>query len=71
MKQFLVLILLLSCTAAYSQTKKQAGADPWAGNWKLDTAKSKIQAACSKRRNSYRGLHQQRLDQVHNQRYGC
>jgi hypothetical protein len=40
MKQFLVLILLLSCTAAYSQTKKQAGADPWAGNFKLDTAKS-------------------------------
>ena len=48
MKQFLVLILLLSCTAAYSQTKKQAGADPWAGNWKLDTAKSKIQGPAPK-----------------------
>jgi hypothetical protein len=48
MKLFLVLILLLSCTAAYSQTKKQTGADPWAGNWKLDTAKSKIQSPAPK-----------------------
>jgi hypothetical protein len=42
MKQGLLLLLLLSCTVAFSQAKKQAGADPWAGNWKLDTAKSKM-----------------------------
>src|SRR5262245_59066701 len=42
MKQLLLLLLLLSCTAAISQAKKQAGGDPWAGNWKLDTAKSKL-----------------------------
>jgi hypothetical protein len=48
MKHGLLLILLLSCTVAFSQAKKQAGADPWAGNWKLDTAKSKLQPPAPK-----------------------
>ena len=48
MKQGLLLLLLLSCTVAFSQAKKQAGADPWAGNWKLDTAKSKIHGPAPK-----------------------
>lgn len=42
MKHCLVLTLLLACTIAFSQTKKTAGADPWVGTWKLDTAKSKL-----------------------------
>ena len=44
MKRFLVLFLLLSCTVAFSQKKKQAGANPnpWIGNFKLDLAQSKI-----------------------------
>jgi len=37
MKSLLVLLLLLSGTFAFSQK-----ADPWAGNFKLDTAKSKF-----------------------------
>lgn len=37
MKHILVLLLLLSGTFAFSQA-----ADPWAGNFKLDTAKSKF-----------------------------
>jgi hypothetical protein len=46
-KRFMVLFLLLSCTVAFSQKKKQAGADatssnPWIGNFKLDIAQSKI-----------------------------
>jgi hypothetical protein len=45
-KRFLVLFLLLSCTVAFSQKKKQAGAganpNPWIGNFKLDLAQSKI-----------------------------
>jgi hypothetical protein len=48
MKHGLLLLLLLSCTVAFSQAKKQAGADPWAGNWKLDTAKSKIHGPAPK-----------------------
>ena len=47
MKQRLLLLLLLSCTVAFSQAKK-AGADPWAGTWKLDTAKSKIHGPAPK-----------------------
>ncbi|HMC31890.1 MAG TPA: hypothetical protein VKL99_13725 [Candidatus Angelobacter sp.] len=42
MKRFLVLFLLLSCTIAFSQKKKQTGADPWPGAYKLDVAQSKI-----------------------------
>lgn len=45
MKRFLVLFLLLSCTVAFSQKKKQTGTDstdPWAGTYKLDVAQSKI-----------------------------
>ena len=42
MKRFLVLFLLLSCTVAFSQKKKQTGADPWTGTFKLDVAQSKI-----------------------------
>ncbi|HKD82355.1 MAG TPA: hypothetical protein VKH81_21880 [Candidatus Angelobacter sp.] len=42
MKRFLVLILLLACTLAFSQAKKTTAADPWAGTFKLDTAKSKM-----------------------------
>jgi hypothetical protein len=41
-KRFMVVFLLLSCTVAFSQKKKQAGNDPWAGTYKLDTAQSKI-----------------------------
>ena len=42
MKRFLVLCLLLSSTLAFSQKKKPAGTDPWAGTYKLDVAQSKI-----------------------------
>ena len=38
----MVLFLLLSCTVAFAQKKKQAGKDPWVGNYKLDVAQSKI-----------------------------
>ena len=48
MKQGLLLLLLLSCTVAFSQAKKHAGADPWAGSWKLDTAKSKMHGPAPK-----------------------
>ncbi|HEY1937844.1 MAG TPA: hypothetical protein VGJ33_07920 [Candidatus Angelobacter sp.] len=41
MKQLTVVFLLLSCTLAFSQKKKQAGTDPWIGTYKLDVAKSK------------------------------
>ena len=51
MKHCLALILLLSCTVAYSQAKKESGADPWAGNWKLDAAKSKLQGPAPKEEN--------------------
>ena len=42
MKRFMVVFLLLSCTVAFAQKKKQAGKDPWVGNYKLDVAQSKI-----------------------------
>jgi len=41
-KRFMVLFLLLSCTVAFAQKKKQAAKDPWIGNYKLDVAQSKI-----------------------------
>jgi hypothetical protein len=44
-KRFMVLFLLLICTVAFSQKKKQAGTrsnDPWAGTYKLAVAQSKI-----------------------------
>ena len=44
MKRFMVVFLLLTCTVAFSQQKKQAGANqanPWIGNFKLDVAQSK------------------------------
>ena len=41
MKRFMVLFLLLSCTVAFAQKKKQSGKDPWIGNYKLDVAQSK------------------------------
>jgi hypothetical protein len=41
-KRLLVLFLLLGCTVAFSQKKKQTGADPWIGNFKLDISQSKI-----------------------------
>lgn len=44
MKRFMVVFLLLACTVAFSQKKKQAGANPanpWIGNFKLDLAQSK------------------------------
>ena len=37
-----ILFLLLSCILALSQAKKSTSADPWAGTYKLDTAKSKF-----------------------------
>lgn len=48
MKQCMILLLLLSCTLAFSQEKKQTGADPWAGTYKLDAAKSKFQGPAPK-----------------------
>jgi opacity protein-like surface antigen len=48
MKRFLVLVLLLSCTLAFSQKKNQPNSDPrnptnhWTGTYKLDPAQSKI-----------------------------
>jgi hypothetical protein len=48
MKRFLVLVLLLNCTVAFSQKKNQPNSDPrnpanhWAGTYKLDPAQSKI-----------------------------
>jgi hypothetical protein len=42
-KRSLVLfLLLLSCTVVFVQRKKQAGKDPWVGNYKLDVAQSKV-----------------------------
>jgi hypothetical protein len=50
-KRLLVLVLLLSCTVAFSQQKKQGGTHPadstnpaniWVGNYKLDIAQSKM-----------------------------
>jgi hypothetical protein len=50
-KRFLVLVLLLSCTIAFGQKKKEANANPasstnpaniWVGNYKLDPAQSKM-----------------------------
>ena len=45
MKRFLVLFLLLGCTVAFSQKKKQPATnphEPWDGTYKLDVAQSKI-----------------------------
>jgi hypothetical protein len=42
MKQCLLLFLLVSCTVAYSQNRRQPAPDPWAGTWKLDLTKSKL-----------------------------
>jgi hypothetical protein len=42
MKKRTILFLLLSCILALSQAKKSTAADPWAGTYKLDTAKSKF-----------------------------
>lgn len=44
MKQCMILLLLLSCTFAFGQAKKPTSADPWAGNYKLDTARSQFEA---------------------------
>ena len=41
-KPFLVLVLLLSCAAAFSQAKTKVAKDPWAGTYKLDLSKSKF-----------------------------
>jgi hypothetical protein len=40
MKPFLLLVLLLSCSVAFSQAKTKAVKDPWTGTYKLDTSKS-------------------------------
>lgn len=48
MKHCMILLLLLSCTFAFGQAKKQTGADPWAGNYKLDTARSKFEIPAPK-----------------------
>jgi hypothetical protein len=42
MRKRMILFLLLSCSLALSQTKKSPAADPWAGTYKLDIAKSKF-----------------------------
>lgn len=42
-KRFALAALLLGCSLAFAQAKKTAPtADPWVGNWKLDTAHSKF-----------------------------
>ena len=43
----IILFLLLGCSLAFSQAKKTA-ADPWAGTYKLDIAKSKLQPPAPK-----------------------
>ncbi len=48
MKKRLFLFLLLGCSVAFSQAKKTAAADPWAGTYKLDTAKSKFHGPAPK-----------------------
>jgi hypothetical protein len=42
MKSFVLLFLLLSCAAAFSQKKATAVKDPWAGAYNLDLSKSKF-----------------------------
>lgn len=42
MRKRMILFLLLSCSFALSQAKKSTAADPWAGTYKVDTAKSKF-----------------------------
>ena len=48
MKTFLVVLLLLNAAFAFSQTKKNSSADPWAGTYKLDTSKSKFSGPAPK-----------------------
>lgn len=48
MKYLLVLLLLLNGISAFSQKKKQTSADPWAGTYKLDSAKSKFSGPAPK-----------------------
>jgi len=48
----MVLFLLLSCTVAFSQKKKAAGGDPWAGTFKMDLSKSKFSGPAPKEETS-------------------
>jgi hypothetical protein len=48
MKYLLVLLLLLNVGLAFGQKKKQSGADPWQGTYKLDTSKSKFSGQAPK-----------------------
>jgi hypothetical protein len=41
-RRFALVVLLLGFTVAFAQDKKAAPADPWVGQWKLDTSKSKF-----------------------------
>ena len=41
-KRMALVVLLFSFTIAFAQDKKAAQADPWVGQWKLDTSKSKF-----------------------------
>jgi hypothetical protein len=41
-KRLALVALLLGCSLVLAQDKKTAAADPWVGNWKLDTSKSKF-----------------------------
>jgi hypothetical protein len=41
-KRLAMVILLVGCTMAMAQDKKATAADPWVGQWKLDTSKSKF-----------------------------
>lgn len=41
-KRLALAVLLFAFTVAFAQDKKAAQADPWVGNWKLDTSKSKF-----------------------------
>jgi hypothetical protein len=41
-KRLLLVILLCGFAVAFAQEKKTAQADPWVGQWKLDTSKSKF-----------------------------
>jgi hypothetical protein len=41
-KRLALAVLLFAFTIAFAQDKKAAQADPWVGQWKLDTSKSKF-----------------------------
>ena len=47
-KQLVSVALVLGSALAFTQAKKAPAADPWVGEWKLDTAKSKFHGPAPK-----------------------